>query len=405
MKKTNTIFNIYARSLLTVLLVIFLIIPVQATSFSFDTTRVNVPRIKPWTTLFYLDVDYDSGNYDALEQEFRDEIASNENINVVVIQDKEHEPAFMYYIEENHSKTLLAEMGEINMGDHQTLSDFIAYGKEYYPAERYLLYIYDHGGGWKGACMDTTNNDILTMDEFQKALQETGGVDIIAFFACLMASIESIYELRDLVDVYIGSEDLGYGYWWDGVCGDMNQLLTTNPSLSTDEAGSELVEFFQDHPNIASDLLTMSAIKVEKIEPLVQEIHTLHKYYVTHWLQYYKPIKQAHEATYMLADYLQWAEIFEEYDLRGYLENLPQCSSTEKALQLFDEAVLTHVHGSERPDTYGLNIFFPSQISPHKLCREYREAGLALDLPTDTCWNEFLFFFILTNTIFGRFTT
>lgn len=404
MKKTNTIYNLYLKAIISILCVLLIIMPVHATTISQEPKLENIQRIKPWTTLFYLDVDYDSGNYDALEQEFRDEIASNQNLNVIVIQDKETEPAYMYYIEENHSKTLLAEMGEINMGDYQTLSDFIAYGKDNYPAERYLLYVYDHGGGWKGACMDTTNNDILTMDEFQKALKETGGVDIIAFFACLMASIESIYELRDLVDVYIGSEDLGYFSWWNGVCGDMNQLLTTNPNITTDEASYELVNYFPDHPNGASDLLTMSAIKVEKIELLVEEIHTLHKYYISHWLQYYKPIKQAHEATYMLADYLQWAEVFEEYDLRGYLENLPKCTGSEKALQLFDEAVLTHVKGSERPDTYGLNVFFPSQISPHGLCREYKDAGLALDLPANTCWNEFLFFFILTNTLFGRFT-
>ena len=54
------------------------------------------------------------------------------------------------------------------MGDYQTLSYFINYGKQNYPADRYLLWIYNHGGGWKGACMDDTNNDpLLTMDDFQ----------------------------------------------------------------------------------------------------------------------------------------------------------------------------------------------------------------------------------------------
>ena len=69
------------------------------------------------------------------------------------------------------------------MGHHATLRDFVLYGKEKYPAKRYILMAYDHGAGFHGACIDETTSSvsILSMDDFQVALQESGGVDILAF--------------------------------------------------------------------------------------------------------------------------------------------------------------------------------------------------------------------------------
>ena len=111
---------------------------VQSNNFNITKTIVNNSENKSWTTLFYIDNDYlNSG--DLLESIFIDEISSNQNLNVFVIQDKLDGPAFYYFIDENHDKILLEELGEVNMADSQTLRDFINYGKDHYPADRYLL--------------------------------------------------------------------------------------------------------------------------------------------------------------------------------------------------------------------------------------------------------------------------
>lgn len=400
-KKSNI--RVVKASIVVYVAVCIMIIPVQGAYLKNETPHIKTSETKAWTTLYYLDCDYDSNNFDPLEQIFIDEIATTENVNVVVIQDKEEEPAFLYYIDENHSKILLEELGEINMGDYQTLSYFIDYGKQNYPADRYLLWVYDHGGGWKGACMDTTNNDpLLSMDEFQKALTETGGVDVICFFACLMASIEAVYELRGLVDVYIGSEDLAWASWWDGICGDTNQLLTDNPAVSNEDLGIEIVTSFQEQGHPPTNVLTASAIKADKVEPLVQALDELAKYFIFHWLRSYRNVKTAHDNTFLLADYESWAEVFEVYDIRGFLQSLPESSKKTAALDALDEAIISEVHGSIMEGTNGLSIFFPSHISPYDLAQEYKDAGLYLDFPNDTWWNEFLFFFIVTNTILRR---
>jgi len=390
MKKSNI--RVFKVSF-TVLTILFaLMVSAQGSNLKLHTNNVKSLESKPWTTLYYIDNDYENPSYDdPIEDLFIDEIASNDNVNVVIIQDTLDGPAFLYFIDEDHNKILLEELGEMNMGDYQTLSYFIDYGKQNYPADRYLLWVYNHGGGWKGACMDDTNNDpFLTMDDFQKALTETGGVDIISFFACLMGSLESVYELRDLVDVYVGSEDLAHTVWWDGICGDTNQLLTDNPGLSNDEIGTQIVDFYETQNNPLSNLLTVSAIKVDKIEALVNAIDALGQYFINNWRQCKSEVKTAHENTFLLADLQGWAEVFEVYDLKGFIENLPDSSEKTAVIDAFEEALIYEVHGRSREETHGLSIFFPAEYESRDLLNYYKDEDLSLDFPGDTCWDEFL---------------
>lgn len=369
-----------------------------------DTTQSQMkPASKAWTTLYYLDADYNGGYADPLQQLFIDEINSTANVNVVVIQDTLNEPAFIYYIDENHTKVVLEELGEVNMGDYQVLQEFLAYGKQQYPADRSLLWVYDHGGAWKGACLDETDGAIgMTLNNFQKALQATGGVDVICFLACLMSSIEAVYELRNDVDVFVGSEDLAYMTWFDDICGDTNTLLTESPSLSNDEIGSMIVQYFQDSHNAPVNKLTISALRTEHIASLATALDVLVREYTKHWLRYYRPIKNAYNSTFLLSDLDEWAAVFEVYDLRGFIENLPQCQLTQAVLDAFDDVLIAEAHGIDMEETHGLSIFFQPQKSPYGLFRDYRDESYGLDFAQDTFWNEFLFLFILTNILLKK---
>jgi hypothetical protein len=375
----------------------------------FQKNKSNVIETKSWTALYYLDVDWDSNNFDALEYWFIDEIASNENLNVIVIQDRENDPAYLYYIDENHNKILLEELGEINMGDYQTLKDFISFGKENYPANRYQLNIYNHGGAWMGACMDTTDNDQLIMDEFQQALSETGGVDILFWIGCcLMGSIETVYELTGLVDVSVGSEDLGFMDWWNNVFDDMCTIVRDDPYITTIELGKNIVEIIGDNPNPYSNYLTMSAIDVNKVPALVEAFNCLSKNLGKKWFREgFKKTKLAHDQTYQLAQIEQYAEMFEVYDLKEFVVNLDQNDFTVSVLNAFDEAVIIKRNGEDRVRTNGLSIFFPSWVSRYKLLNSYNNKDIAknLDFPKDTIWNEFLNLFVITNVLFGRLLT
>jgi hypothetical protein len=257
-----------------------------------------------------------------------------------------------------------------------------------------------------GACIDVTDNDQLTMDEFQQALSETGGADILFWIGCcLMGSIEVVYELSGLVDVSVGSEDLGFMDCWDNVFDDMCTIVRDNPDISTVDLGQNIVEIIGDNPNQYSNYLTMSAIDVNKVSALVYAFDDLSRDLFKKWFRKgFKRTKEAHDQTYQLAQIQQYAKMFEVYDLREFVENLNQNELTEAVLYTFDEAVIIKRHGQDRERTNGLSIFFPSWISPYKLLQYYNNKNIAknLDFPKDTYWNEFLLVFVITNVLFGR---
>jgi len=86
----------------------------------------------------------------------------------------------------------VADWGERNLGDPQTLIDFVTWTKSNYPADHYALYFWGHGWNWHpGYVMqDDTDNDTLDMEEVEAALPSLGFIDMVAFDGCNMASIE-----------------------------------------------------------------------------------------------------------------------------------------------------------------------------------------------------------------------
>ena len=102
-------------------------------------------------------------------------------------------------------------MGELNMGDPQTLVDFTTWAMRNYPAEHYYLAIDDHGGGVSGVSWDDSNLDVdkkvdkLTDPEIYsalKAITHNGAtkLDVLAYEACLMGLFENAYDARRFAD-------------------------------------------------------------------------------------------------------------------------------------------------------------------------------------------------------------
>ena len=48
----------------------------------------------------------------------------------------------------------VADLGEVNMADGETLVDFVTWAVETYPADKHVLIMSDHGMGWPGGWTD-----------------------------------------------------------------------------------------------------------------------------------------------------------------------------------------------------------------------------------------------------------
>lgn len=109
-----------------------------------------------------------------------------------------------------------------DMGAHETLSAFVNFCTQEYPAEHYGLIFWDHGGGplWGYGADELFSGDGLLLLEMKLGMSHTaftGGrkLDFVGFDACLMGSLENMTVWSEFADYYVGSEELEPGDGWD----------------------------------------------------------------------------------------------------------------------------------------------------------------------------------------------
>ena len=352
---------------------------------------------KAWTLMLYDDADFQNA-YDPLD-DFAASAYAGKNINVLVLQDQEKGPAKIWYIDENHTKVPVKNLGEANMGSDATLSDFISFAKSKFPSDRTIISFYDHGGGWQGACWDVTNNnDFLSMDEMKKGIDRAGGVDVVMFSApCLMGAVESVYELRSSAQVFIGSANTsGYCFWMEPMS-DLRAALENNPAISTTDLGSRMVSSIKERSirwqSYGDDkILTMSAVTTDRINALVAAVDSLSLEYLADVPAFKRAVVsvfndvQTYSASYVdlysLVDNLLGAET--RQSTRTRLENVKRSLVA---------AVQAECHGVDCPDSHGLNIYFPFPSQPVYLT-VYQNLGL--DFAADTHWGQLISHYALS---------
>ena len=343
-----------------------------------------------WTFLFYDDAEFVGYNPFS---DFCSRAHSSENLTVIVLQDTETGPTTLWYVHEDSYPIFLANWGEMNMGDWATLYDFIVWGKANYPADRYMLAMYDHGGGWMGACVDITSGDMLSMDEIGNAIREAGGVDILAFTApCLMGALESVYELQDCVDVYIGSEELSGFAFWKETIDDICDILDDSSTLSNAEIGSMIIDLIETNaPPQYEEWLTMSAIDQDFIQNITDPLDELSEYSIENMSELGPNIQTARHNAWCMG--MDGTYTFYETDLYDYLLQISEVETDafvlDKSLEIrqaFTTAIINECHGSGQDRTHGLTIYFP----PVEGSFNTQYGNVNLDFADNTQWNEFL---------------
>ena len=107
--------------------------------------------------------------------------------------------------------TLVDEEELASMAKYTTLSDFIQWGAGNYPAEKYMLTLWDHGGGSAtGLIADELHDDaLMSLEGLSRALKN-GGVhfDLLMTDTCLMASLETAQAIAPYVDYLSASEEV-----------------------------------------------------------------------------------------------------------------------------------------------------------------------------------------------------
>ena len=150
--------------------------------------------------------------------------------------------------------------GETCMTEPDNLADFISWGVKEYPADRYMLVLWDHGGGVPyGYGSDSINRREdeenfrgIRVSEVAQAMKKSGvKFDVVGFDACLMQDIEIANALEPYADYMLASEETEGSYGWfytDGF-----GRLAENPGLSSAEFGKAMVSSYDQFNTTIND--------------------------------------------------------------------------------------------------------------------------------------------------------
>lgn len=151
-----------------------------------------------------------------------------------------------YRVTENGLEPLEKNMGRKSMIDPNTLAEFIQFCAKNYPADRYCLILWDHGGGAiSGYGYDQYYSGSMTLDKINIALKN-GGVkfDFIGFDACLMGTLETALVCERYADYMIASEESEPGCGWYYT--NWLSQLSKNTSTDTVELAKTIIDDFNN---------------------------------------------------------------------------------------------------------------------------------------------------------------
>jgi hypothetical protein len=180
----------------------------------------------------------------------------------------------IYQVVKGGVERLSNNEGNVPMTDPSTLSGFIRWCKDRYPASRYDLILWDHGGG----TLSGFGNDekfpgtTMSLEKIAEALRD-GGVkfDFIGFDACLMATLENAMTVEPYADYLIASEETEPGYGWYYTT--WLSQLSSNPSMDTLSLGKTICDTFtsDNAKRTRGDSTTLSVIDLAEAAGTVPE--------------------------------------------------------------------------------------------------------------------------------------
>ncbi|HNS33297.1 MAG TPA: clostripain-related cysteine peptidase [bacterium] len=379
---------------------------------------------KKWTVMVYFAADNNiegSAITDFLEMS---EVGSDNNINLLVQLDRrsgydtrygDWTICHRFYVTAGmlpYESSAITDWGdgkggrEVNTGAPETLADFIRWGVYNYPADRYAVILWNHGGGWKTieeegkpllpfkeVCWDDTSGDVLSTKNVRQAFEDSGQyIDIIGFDACLMGMLEVASELKSLGNVMVASEQTEplSGWNFSGSLAD----LKSNPLMSPSQLGESIVENYIGHGGNGE---TLSAVDLTKIGFFNQSLDSLVEELISRdneWLNVY--IARQSTQNFDEAFFL---------DIYDFLYNLSISTSNGVILSLVHEAMdafSSLVIASYAADGYracGLSVYFP----PFGGAIDVSYNGNVILFAEETLWKDFLEAFV-SSDIFSGFT-
>ncbi len=306
---------------------------------------------------------------------------------------------------------------EVNMGDTQTLVDFVDWATDVEigcPADKYALILWNAEG-------------LYSSGDAVKELKESLPIyiDLVGFDADLMSMLETAYEIKDSASVMVASQKTEPENNWP--YDDILEALVEDTQMTPIEFGYEIVEKYgQFHEGEITR--TLSAVRLQEEEgggkvtttevgeDTIQEVSAA-GLDVTGGIQAVADAVSDFADTVLNQQHDDWDKIFlsqqrsgwylpsSNHDLIGfmqgiidYAENESLQTAAQNVIDAFDSCLIDN-YSSDTDIDHGLSIYFPMWCW-EDVYRDYNDTNLLF--VEDTFWDEFLIEYVGTELVPGH---
>ncbi|MBU1101152.1 MAG: hypothetical protein KKA84_12185 [Bacteroidetes bacterium] len=350
-----------------------------------ENNNLERNKLKKWTYLFYSAAD-NKNIYDPLN-DFSDRVSSNDDINYLVLSDTKEAGGAYYFIDQRSNPIKLLDLGETNMGDSTTLIKFINYSNEHYPAEKIIVAFYNHGGGYKGTCWDSSQEgDNLTLREIEVALLSSNKIELVMFTApCYMGSMEAIYQLKDCSKYFIGSEDISGFVHWRGMLSYFDKYIKSNIDTDGQELCTEIISLHKEYINEQyGDKLTLCSVNLERVQEFNNSFNKVLEHYINN------PNRLNNFDTKKIKIFGNtYTDLYSFLIALGDQEtNVAQKQLVELTKNCFSNMMNSNFAGKNMHNYNGVNICFPNYY--HYYDPYSGTSSIGLRFHTESMWSKFL---------------
>ena len=349
-------------------------------------TEESTEKKAPWTILMYIDgADLEQLSGFA-SKELKEIVNANvtaeniDNANIVIQtggsffwsdRNVKADKTQRFILNKDKGLTLLDEKERQNMGDPATLSDFLEWGIQEYPAEKMGVIFWNHGSGIQnGVCIDPCFQfDSLSLAELEYAFSTSckkmnRRFDMIGFDTCLSGSLEYANVLAPYAKYMVASAETEPADGWEYTT-IVNTLLD-NPIIEAKDLGKVICDsyysFFEVKAKNKLKDLTLAVYDLDKVDKVCIENNYLAKYFYDKVVQDKNNIDEY--CKMQLADDVA---VYDEnnIDIGSMLNFLSKNTDygIQNYKQALDEFVVYNILGEKytNKNSIGLSMYFPKE--------------------------------------------
>lgn len=381
-------------------------------SATIQVTAANIRRTK-WTVMVFLNAANDLDQFSDLNVNQMETVANNPEVRFVLQWKRvqslgfgapwsgtrrylvTHDPDASNQTWTGVKSQLIQDMGPgIDMGSAQTLRQFINWCQTFFPAERYVLVMWNHGSGWRrpddadrggyrGVSFDDELGTFIKTWELPDGLNSLERVQVLSWDASLMQMLEVAYEIRNMCDYVVGSEESppGEGLPYHLVFAN----LRNNPDRSTEDLTGDFVtgmlQFYGNNRKI-----TQSSIKTNQLNALASAVDQLALALINHQNNYAAAIQQARQNAQSYSP--SFNRVYRDLWHLAFLlkQSIPEpdlIAACDQVMAAVQNAVVREGHNVNSPNSHGVSIEFGNAG------QTYWDVYALLGLSKNTRWDDF----------------